>query len=92
MTRIAQYDDAGARHAAPRQRQWTRQLHRWLSIVFTFTVIANFAAMTQGPPPAWITYAPLLPLFVLLFTGLVLFVQPYRRRLQAPVGQHPESP
>ena len=25
-----------------------RQTHRWLSMAFTLTVIANFAAMTQG--------------------------------------------
>jgi hypothetical protein len=56
---------------------WTRQIHRWLSIVFTLTVIANFVAMTQGPPPDWVTYSPLLPLFLLLFTGLYLFALPY---------------
>ena len=54
-----------------------RQLHRWVSIVFTLTVIANFVTMTQGPPPAWITYSPLLPLALLLLTGLYLFVLPY---------------
>jgi hypothetical protein len=27
---------------------WIRQIHRWLSIAFTLTVIANFVAMTQG--------------------------------------------
>ena len=57
-----------------------RQTHRWLSIAFTVTVIANFAAMTQGPPPAWVTYSPLLPLALLLFTGLYLFVLPYATR------------
>jgi hypothetical protein len=59
---------------------WIRQVHRWVSIVFTLTVVANFAAMTQGQPPAWITYAPLLPLALLLFTGLYLFVLPYAAR------------
>jgi hypothetical protein len=57
-----------------------RQTHRWLSIAFTLTVIANFAAMTQGPPPAWITYSPLPPLALLLFSGLYLFALPYTRR------------
>ena len=57
-----------------------RQTHRWLSIVFTLTVIANFVAMTQGPPPAWVTYSPLLPLALLLFSGLYLFVLPYVTR------------
>lgn len=57
--------------------KWVRQIHRWLSIAFTLTVIANFAAMTQGPPPAWITYSPLLPLALLLFSGLYMFFLPY---------------
>jgi hypothetical protein len=60
--------------------QWVRQIHRWLSIAFTLTVIANFVAMTQGPPPAWVTYSPLLPLGLLLLSGLYLFVLPYATR------------
>ena len=59
---------------------WIRQFHRWVSIVFTLTVIANFVALGMGggqQPPPWITYAPLLPLALLLFTGLYLFVLPY---------------
>jgi hypothetical protein len=56
---------------------WVRQSHRWLSIAFTLTVIANFIAMSQGAPPAWVTYSPLVPLALLLFTGLHLFVLPY---------------
>lgn len=54
-----------------------RQVHRWLSIIFTLAVIANFAAMALGEPPAWIVYSPLLPLFLLLFTGLYMFALPY---------------
>jgi hypothetical protein len=59
---------------------WIRQTHRWLSIVFTLTVVANFVALGLGrgqQPPAWITYSPLPPLFLLMFTGLYLFVLPY---------------
>ena len=63
---------------------WIRQTHRWLAIAFTGTVIANFVAMTQGPPPAWVTYSPLLPLFLLMFTGLYLFVLPYATRWRRP--------
>jgi hypothetical protein len=59
---------------------WIRQFHRWISIAFTLTVIANFVALSRGTPPAWITYSPLLPLALLLFTGLYLFVQPYLKR------------
>lgn len=57
--------------------QWVRQFHRWVSIAFTLTVIANFVAMSFGTPPAWITYSPLLPLALLLLTGLYLFALPY---------------
>jgi len=57
--------------------RWIRQIHRWLSIAFTLTVIANFVAISQGKPPAWVTYSPLVPLFLLLFTGLYMFVLPY---------------
>jgi hypothetical protein len=51
---------------------WVRQIHRWLSIVFTVTVIANFVALAQGGgmPSNWVTYSLLLPLALLLFTGL----------------------
>jgi hypothetical protein len=63
---------------------WIRQAHRWISIVFTITVIANFAAMTRGQPPAWITYSPLLPLALLLFSGLYMFALPYFRRRRGP--------
>jgi len=59
--------------------KWVRQIHRWVSIAFTVTVIANFAALARGTgmPPPWVTYSPLLPLALLLFTGLYLFVLPY---------------
>lgn len=65
---------------------WVRQFHRWLSIAFTATVIANFVAMGLGEPPAWVVYSPLLPLFLLLFTGLYMFVLPYaaKRRSGSP--------
>ena len=56
---------------------WVRQFHRWISIIFTVTVIANFVAMGLGEPPAWLVYSPLLPLVLLLFTGLYMFVLPY---------------
>ncbi len=66
---------------------WIRQGHRWLSMAFTLTVIANFVAMTQGQPPAWIVYAPLPPLFLLLFTGLYMFALPYAARWRGARGR-----
>jgi hypothetical protein len=63
-----------------------RQIHRWLSIAFTATVIANFVAMGLGEPPALVVYSPLLPLFLLLFTGLYMFVLPYTAKLRGERG------
>lgn len=57
-----------------------RQFHRWLSIIFTITVIANFVAIALvGEPPAWVTYSPLPFLFLLMFSGLYMFFLPYTR-------------
>ena len=57
--------------------KWIRQIHRWLSLIFTVTVIVTFVALAQAEPIVWVSYVPLLPLFLLLFTGLYLFVLPY---------------
>jgi hypothetical protein len=70
--------------------KWIRQIHRWLSIAFTVTVIANIVALStgHGKPPDWITYSPLVPLFLLMFTGLYMFVLPYvvKRRSGSVAG------
>ena len=67
---------------------WIRTTHRWTSIVFTVTVIANFVAhaLGSGDPPPWVTYSPLPPLFLLLFTGLYMFVLPYATRWRGGRG------
>jgi hypothetical protein len=62
---------------------WIRQFHRLVSMAFTLTVIANFVVMGMrgGQQPPWyVTYSPLLPLALLLFTGLYLFALPYVTR------------
>jgi hypothetical protein len=48
-------------------------------MAFTVTVIANIVALSTGgkQPPDWITYSPLLPLALLMLSGLYLFVLPY---------------
>ena len=56
---------------------WMRSFHRYMSVFFTLTVAANFAFMAKGPPPAIVTYSPLLPLFLLFVTGAYMFVLPY---------------
>ncbi len=65
---------------------WMRQGHRWISMLFTLTVAVNFAVRVKGEPPHWVTYSPLLPLFLLLFSGLYLFVLPYSVRWRSGRG------
>ena len=55
---------------------WIRQTHRWLSIAFMVAVIVTSVALAQKAP-VWVSYLPLPPLFLLMFTGLYLFVLPY---------------
>jgi len=63
---------------------WIRQLHRWLSIAFTLAVIVNIVAMAQKEPALWVGLLALLPLVLLLITGLYMFVLPYVSRRQQP--------
>jgi hypothetical protein len=56
---------------------WIRQLHRWLSMVFTLAVIATFVALAQQEPVVWVSYLPLLPLALLWLTGMYLFALPH---------------
>jgi hypothetical protein len=57
--------------------KWVRQIHRWLAIAFTATIIVSFVALAQEDPAIWVFYLPLPPLALQLFTGLYLFVRPY---------------
>jgi len=59
---------------------WIRQTHRLLSIAFTVAAVANIIvniAGLQGAPAIWVGVSALLPLILLLLTGLYLFVLPY---------------
>ena len=57
--------------------KWVRQAHRWLSIAFTVAVIVNSVAVAQRKYTGWVGLLALVPLALLLFTGLYLFVLPY---------------
>jgi len=48
-----------------------------LGILLTVTILANFASMAFGPTPPVIVYAPLLPLTLLVASGLDMFFLPY---------------
>lgn len=60
--------------------RFVRSFHRWISMIFTITVIANFAVRAKAEPPDWLTYSPLLPLALLLLTGIYMFVSHYRTK------------
>jgi hypothetical protein len=57
-----------------------RQVHRWLSIAFTVGFIINSIAAVMGVYAAWVGMLALLPLILLLITGLYLFMLPYAVR------------
>jgi hypothetical protein len=66
--------------------KWVRQTHRWLSVAFTVTVLVTVVALGQEKPVVWVSYVPLLPLALLLLTGLYLFVLPYATRWRSGRG------
>jgi hypothetical protein len=68
---------------------FSRKLHRGVAMLFTLLVAANFAAMAIGRVPPWLTYSPLLPLLLLMASGLVMFFQPYVARRRAAQGAQP---
>ena len=61
--------------------KWIRESHRWLSVIFTLLVLGNIVvnifASGQQQLVLWVGLVTLLPLFLLLFSGLYLFVLPY---------------
>ncbi len=73
--------------------RWIRQTHRWLSITFTILVIVNIVLNFVAPAPEqltlWVGLLTLLPLALLMLTGLYLFAQPYlaRRRAEQPAAE-----
>jgi len=66
--------------------KWARQIHRWLSIAFTLTIVITTVALMQEEPVVWMSYVPLLPLALLLVTGLYMFALPYATRRRSGTG------
>lgn len=59
-----------------------RQVHRWLSVAFTLGFVVNLLfGVSGGQPATWLYFLALVPLFLLLPTGLYLFALPYAARL-----------
>lgn len=61
--------------------QRVRQTHRWLSAVFTAFVLVNVAVnvlpVRSEELAVWVGMLTLIPLALLLITGLYLFALPY---------------
>lgn len=72
----ARYVSLAAKEA--RVSKWIRQFHRWVAIAFTLGVIVNTTVIFSGSgePGFWVYLLALIPLFLLLFSGLYLFVLP----------------
>ena len=70
--------------------KWVRQIHRWLSIFFTVLVIANIVVniipSIQEELILGLGYFTILPILLLMITGLYLFVLPYTARRRSGQG------
>ncbi|MGI5502629.1 hypothetical protein [Lentzea sp. CA-135723] len=53
-----------------------RQFHRVVSMVFMATVVFTAVALTVNAEAIWVSYVPLLPLFVLMGTGVYMWFLP----------------
>jgi hypothetical protein len=62
---------------------WVRRVHRWLAAAFTmgflFDAVVIFG-LGDKHPAFWVYLLVLIPLWLLLPTGLYLFVLPYVAR------------
>lgn len=54
-----------------------RLAHRWLGMLLIVLTAANIIAYSTGSATDWLTYSPLAPLFLLMPSGLYMFLQPY---------------
>jgi hypothetical protein len=65
---------------------WVRQTHRWVSIAFTVAVIVNIVALIGEKQTVLVGLLALLPLALLLLTGLYLFGLPYAAKWRGARG------
>jgi membrane protein CcdC involved in cytochrome C biogenesis len=52
-------------------------------LLFVVTILITMVALAQPEPIVWVSYVPLIPLFLLLATGIYMFVLPYVQRWRA---------
>ena len=68
--------------------KWIRQAHRWLSIAFTIAVVINIVALVRKEQAVWVGLLALVPLILLLLSGLYLFALPYTVRWRGDRIRH----
>lgn len=56
-----------------------RRFHRYVSMFFMATVVFTAVALTVDNSVVWVSYVPLLPLFVLMISGVFMWFRPRRR-------------
>ena len=68
--------------------KWMRQTHRWVSVAFLLAVVFNGVVVVLGKYSTRTGLMAVLPLALLLLTGVYLFVLPYaaRRRNVRRIG------
>lgn len=59
---------------------WIRQMHRWVSLLFTAAFLANGILVLRGKYDPVVGIAAVVPLVLLLLMGLYLFALPYVAR------------
>jgi len=60
-----------------------RTTHRWLGMILIVLTLINIVAFSIGQAIPALYYAPLLPLFLLMLSGLYMFLLPYFRKRKA---------
>jgi len=64
---------------------FARLSHRWLSMLFTLMSVALWLSLGMGITLAqWVYFAPLLPLALMMVTGVYMFLRPYLRTAARP--------
>lgn len=57
-----------------------RNIHRWSGFIFSIAAIVNIVAVIAQSNSQWLGLVAVIPLLVLLPTGLYMFARPYFAR------------
>lgn len=60
-----------------------RTTHRWLGMILIALTLLNIVVFSIGQAIPALYYSPLVPLFLLMLSGLYMFFLPYVRKPKA---------